>query len=86
MLGMVCYSGHCILILIAIQKVISSIKKELGMTLIDNLIEFRQALTCSVQQNNARLFLEAAHKVTVTLCILADKEFNEIIEELKRDI
>ncbi|MEX1241105.1 MAG: hypothetical protein WEB30_15380 [Cyclobacteriaceae bacterium] len=61
-------------------------KMELVLLLIDNLIEFRQTLTDSIQQNNSRLFLDACHKATVTLSMLEDKELNELIEELKRNI
>src|SRR5688572_262671 len=61
-------------------------KKELVLLLIDNLIELRRSLTESMQQHNPGIFLEAFHKATVTLSVLADKEFNEIIEELKRDL
>jgi hypothetical protein len=61
-------------------------KKELSRVLIDSLIELRRSLTEAIQQNNPTLFFEATHKTMVTLSILADKEFNEIIEKMKRHV
>lgn len=60
--------------------------KELGRALINNLAEFQRSLTEAIQQNNSALFYKATHKVTVSLKILADQEFNEIIQELKEYI
>lgn len=61
-------------------------KKELILLMINNLIEFRQTLPDSVDQNNPQLFLDTCHKAKVTFSILADKEFDEIIEQLQKDI
>ncbi len=61
-------------------------KKELGLCLISNLRELQESLHAARQQNSPTLFLEACHKMKVTLSMLDDKEFDRIIAALQKHI
>lgn len=61
-------------------------KEELGMAILKNMEEFRQTLPDAIQQGNPQLFLQGCHKVKVSLSMLADQEFDEIIEKLQKGI
>ena len=57
-------------------------KKELISLLIDNVRELQQSLL-STAQNASNFFLGVLHKVTSTVGMLCDKEFSEMLEEIK---
>jgi hypothetical protein len=60
-------------------------KNELIGLMIVNLHELRHALELSLQQMDMSYFRKACHKVSSTMSLLADSEFNEIVEALKKD-
>lgn len=58
-------------------------KNELIQLMVDNLHELQQAYHDSVEQHNTEGFKKICHKVKTTLCMLADREFYAVVEELK---
>ena len=61
-------------------------KKDLCALIIDNIKEFQQSLTDSVRQKDPQVFLKASHKVKVTLGMLDDQEFYNLVRELEISI
>lgn len=58
-------------------------KMELIELMVENLHELQQACCYSIEQNNPEHFGRACHKVKTTLSMLADTEYDAIVEELK---
>lgn len=58
-------------------------KQELITLMIENIKELIDALHTSVEKNDADIFQKICHKVSPTLGILNDTEFNAQIEQLK---
>src|SRR5258708_911369 len=61
-------------------------KSELSYMFIENIRELRGSLHGSIDQQEPDIFFKACHKVKVTLSMLDDKEFIELISELKEQV
>jgi len=60
-------------------------KTELCSLMIVSLQDLQQSLSDSIQDHDPGLFLNATHKATVTIDMLADMEFQTVASDLKRD-
>ncbi|HWA35681.1 MAG TPA: hypothetical protein VG737_16175 [Cyclobacteriaceae bacterium] len=58
-------------------------KKELIGLMINNLQELKEALEISLRLADMSYYKKACHKVSSTIALLADNEFNEIVQEIK---
>ena len=60
-------------------------KQELIALMVKDLQELQSSLQLSMQLNEISLYRKACHKMNSTLNILGDKEFLDIVEEIKLD-
>ena len=58
-------------------------KEELIGLMIENLQELKQAYAQSVDQRDPKIFQKACHKVKPTLSMLADRDLDAVVEDLK---
>jgi hypothetical protein len=58
-------------------------KQELIVLMIENLRELEQAFELSVKQGDLKIYRMASHKMEVTLGLLGDHEFEEVVNLLK---
>jgi hypothetical protein len=58
-------------------------KEELIDMIIENLHELQQAYNYSVERHDPEVFRKACHKVKTTISMLADQEFDTVVEDLK---
>jgi hypothetical protein len=61
-------------------------KKELVVSMIDNLQELQQCYETAVASRDTGLFSKCCHKVKVTLVMLQDPELDEVIGLLQKDV
>lgn len=61
-------------------------RKELASKLVKNIVELKEAFIASMKNSDPAVFNSACHKMKVTLSILGDNRFNELIEKLNAGI
>lgn len=61
-------------------------KREFAMLLTRNIVELEEALDASVAAGDDDTFRKACHKMKVTLNILGDKEYIELIEQIRQRV
>ena len=61
-------------------------KQELIVGIIDNLQELQQAYGLSATEKDLDIYLITCHKMKTTLFMLADNEFEAIVEDLKNPL
>ena len=58
-------------------------KRELVLLMLSNIYEFMQSLQKAIEYNDMGIFRKVYHKIKPTLSIIDDKDFFNLIEELK---
>lgn len=61
-------------------------KRELGTQVIGNIQELKQSLREAIAENKPEIFVKVNHKIKLTLEMLNDTEFSNMITELEKEL